>query len=94
MATLNGAQALGMADKIGSLEAGKYADMIAINLNAVETAPAFDPISHVVYAAGREQVEHVWVNGRHVLKQRQLATVDYAAWLQRAEAWRHKVVGA
>ena len=94
MATLNGAQALGMADKIGSLEVGKCADMIAINLNAVETAPAFDPISHVVYAAGREQVEHVWVNGRHVLKQRQLATIDHAAWLQRAAEWRHKVVGA
>ncbi len=63
MATINGARALGMEDRIGSLEAGKCADLTAVCLDAWETEPVFDPISHLVYAAGREHVSHVWVNG-------------------------------
>ncbi|WP_230369299.1 amidohydrolase family protein [Paludibacterium denitrificans] len=51
MATLHGAKALGIDDKVGSVRVGKQADLIAIDLSDIETAPAFDPISHVVYAA-------------------------------------------
>ncbi|WP_043632277.1 TRZ/ATZ family hydrolase [Chromobacterium haemolyticum] len=92
MATLNGARALGIADKVGSIKAGKQADLIAIDLSAIETAPAFDPISHVVYAAGREQVSHVWVKGQALLEQRQLKTLDEAALKARAEDWRHRIL--
>jgi 5-methylthioadenosine/S-adenosylhomocysteine deaminase len=63
MATLNGAAALGLEDRIGSIEAGKAADLCAIRLDAAETRPCFDPASHLVYAAGREHVSHVWVDG-------------------------------
>ncbi len=63
MATINGARALGLDDKIGSLEIGKLADLAAIRIADVETLPCFDPISHLVYVCGREHVSHVWVSG-------------------------------
>jgi 5-methylthioadenosine/S-adenosylhomocysteine deaminase len=92
MATLNGAKALGIADKVGSVKQGKQADLIAIDLSALETAPAFDPVSHVVYAAGREQVSHVWVKGRALLAQRQLTTLDEADLKARGEDWRKRIL--
>ena len=63
MATLDGARALGMADSIGSIEAGKRADLCAVALDRLETQPCFDAASHLVYVAGREHVSHVWVDG-------------------------------
>ena len=63
MATINGAKALGMDDKIGSIEIGKLADLCAIKLSDINMQPCFDVASHLVYVAGREQVSHVWVNG-------------------------------
>ncbi|HJV28298.1 MAG TPA: TRZ/ATZ family hydrolase [Aromatoleum sp.] len=63
MATLAGAQALGLSDRIGSIEVGKEADLCAVALDALETRPCFDPASHLVYVAGREHVSHVWVGG-------------------------------
>lgn len=62
-ATLDGAKALGLDAHIGSLESGKWADMVAVNLSNLNTQPVFDPVSTLVYAAGREQVSHVWVGG-------------------------------
>jgi len=93
MATLNGARALGIDDKIGSVKVGKQADLIAIDLSALETAPAFDPISHVVYAAGREQVSHVWVQGARLLDARRLTTLDESALKARAEDWKLRILG-
>ncbi|OWY39241.1 N-ethylammeline chlorohydrolase [Xenophilus sp. AP218F] len=92
MATLNGANALGIGDKVGSVKVGKQADLIAIDLSEIETAPAFDPISHVVYAAGREQVSHVWVKGRALLNRRKLTTLDEAAIKANAEDWRNRIL--
>ena len=91
MATIGGARALHMADQIGSLAAGKQADVIAVNLSAVETQPTFDPISHLVYAAGREQVSHVWVNGRLLLDQRLLTGADIGAIQANAALWRQRI---
>ncbi|MGH8751077.1 MAG: TRZ/ATZ family hydrolase, partial [Burkholderiales bacterium] len=61
MATLNGAKALGLDGKTGSLTVGKAADITAVDFSSLELSPCFDPVSHLVYAAGREQVSHVWV---------------------------------
>jgi 5-methylthioadenosine/S-adenosylhomocysteine deaminase len=63
MATINGARALGLEDKIGSIEKGKLADLTAVSFTDIEMQPCFDPISHLVYVAGREHVSHVWVAG-------------------------------
>ena len=63
MATINAAKALGQDNKLGSLEAGKYADIVAVNLSVMEIQPCYDVISHLVYSAGREHVSHVWVAG-------------------------------
>ncbi len=63
MATINGARALEMDDKIGSIEIGKLADLTAVRMNDLTMQPCFDPISHLVYVAAREQVSHVWVSG-------------------------------
>lgn len=63
MATINGAKALGLDDKIGSIEIGKRADLTAVSFSDINMQPCFDPVSHLVYVAGREHVSHVWVDG-------------------------------
>lgn len=78
MATLGGAQALGLADEIGSLAAGKAADMICIDLSAPACQPAGDPADSIVFAAGRDAVSDVWVAGRAMLRERQLLAFDAA----------------
>lgn len=64
MATLNGATALGLGHEIGSITPGKAADLCAVSLNSLEMRPCFDPLSHLVYVAGRESVSHVWIAGK------------------------------
>ncbi len=63
MATINAAKAMGMDHKIGSIEVGKFADLTAVRLGDLETLPYYDPIAHLVYSCGREQVSHTWVAG-------------------------------
>lgn len=63
MATLDAARALGLEHAIGSIAVGKRADLCAVALDRLETRPCFDPVSHLVYTAGREHVSHVWVDG-------------------------------
>lgn len=91
MATINGAQALGWDDKIGSLEAGKAADIIAIELNDLFSAPVYDPVSHLVYVCGREHVSDVWVNGRRRVAKRQLQGLDEGALITLAKSWQQKI---
>lgn len=63
MATINAAQALGLENRIGSIEPGKAADLVAVRIASPETLPCFDPLSHLVYVSGREHVTHTWVSG-------------------------------
>jgi 5-methylthioadenosine/S-adenosylhomocysteine deaminase len=91
MATLDGARALGIDDLTGSLQAGKSADLIALDLSQPETQPVFNPVSQIVYAAGREQVRHVWVHGRQLLKDRQLITIDLPQTVERAIEWGQRI---
>lgn len=63
MATLDAARALGLDDRIGSIEIGKYADLTAVRIADPEILPCFDPVSHLVYVTGREHVTHTWVAG-------------------------------
>ncbi len=91
MATLNGAIALGLSEETGSLEVGKSADITAIDLSSIESVPHYDPISQIVYATGRDKVTDVWVAGRHLLKQRQLTTIDEVNLLNTITAWNAKI---
>jgi 5-methylthioadenosine/S-adenosylhomocysteine deaminase len=70
MATLGGARALRLDHAIGSIEPGKFADLAAVEFTAPEMLPCYDPIAHIVYAAGREHVSHTWVAGRLLLENR------------------------
>ncbi len=79
MATLNGARALGWASEIGSLEVGKQADIIAIDLRQPHLTPLYDPISHLVYTASGGDVTHVWVAGQEVVVRGEVVTVDTGA---------------
>jgi len=67
-ATLGGAKALGLDARIGSVVAGKSADLAAVHLAGPELSPCYDPVSHLVYAAGREHVSDVWVAGRRLIQ--------------------------
>lgn len=94
MATLNGAKALGIDDRVGSIEPGKAADLTAIDLSAADTQPVYNPISQLVYSAGREQVTDVWINGKQLLANRRLTTIDETAILRKAQSWREKIAEA
>lgn len=92
MATLGGARALGIDEQVGSLRPGKWADITAIQLDAIETQPLFNPISDLVYAASRHQVTNVWIEGRRVLKDRQLTTLDESEIRSRIRIWRERLM--
>jgi 5-methylthioadenosine/S-adenosylhomocysteine deaminase len=91
MATLGGARALGLDAQIGSIEPGKWADLAAVNLGSLELSPCYHPISHLVYAAGRHDVTHVWVAGRCLLQDRQLTTLDTEELAARAASWEQRI---
>jgi len=91
MATLDGARALGLDAVTGSLEPGKLADLVAVDLNSVATSPVFDPVSHLVHAAGRECVTDVWIGGARIVNGRHLTTIDVQALLHRTRAWQRKI---
>jgi 5-methylthioadenosine/S-adenosylhomocysteine deaminase len=91
MATLQGARALGLDDRIGSLVAGKSADLAAVELSSLETLPCFDPVSHLVYAAGREHVTHVWIEGRARLAGRRLQGLDEQDLQDKARWWQRRL---
>ena len=91
MATLDGARALGLDGQIGSIEAGKWADLAAVELDSIETLPCFDPVSHLVYAAGREHVTHTWVAGEARLEERRLTGIDAGDLRDKAMWWKGRI---
>ncbi|MBI5937202.1 MAG: TRZ/ATZ family hydrolase [Betaproteobacteria bacterium] len=91
MATLNGARALGLDERIGSLEVGKQADVVAVDLSGPHTQPCYNPISHLVYSAGRQEVSHVWVAGEAVVRDKACLTLDEGEILSRAHHWQKKL---
>jgi 5-methylthioadenosine/S-adenosylhomocysteine deaminase len=92
-ATLAGARALGLGERIGSIEPGKRADLVAVNLLAPELAPCFDPVSQLVYAAGREHVTHVWVDGETRVEEGRLAGDAFARLEGRVQLWQNALAG-
>ncbi|MFL0802334.1 MAG: TRZ/ATZ family hydrolase [Agarilytica sp.] len=91
MATINGAKALGMENLIGSLEAGKKADIVAIDLSGIAHQPMHDPISQIVYTNAGHCVSNVWVNGKHLVNNGSLTTIDTDALKHKTHMWQEKV---
>lgn len=91
MATIDGARALGLADAIGSIEPGKWADLTCIDLRSLNSQPVYDPLSQVVYTARSDQVSDVWVAGRHLVDNGRLTQIDEAELLGRSAEWQHRI---
>jgi len=91
MATINGAKALGLDELIGSLQIGKSADMVAVNLATLATQPLYNVISQLVYSSSRNQITNVWVAGQHLLKDSMLMTIDESKVLSKTRQWQQKI---
>ena len=91
VATLGGARSLGLGERIGSLEPGKAADAVAVDLRGPDTQPVYNPVSQIVYAATRAHVRDVWVAGRRVVRDGTLETLDAAEVVAEAQLWRDRV---
>ncbi len=92
MATINGAKAMGLDREIGSIELGKAADLIAIDLEQVNTLPVYHPISQIVYAAANHQITDSWVAGKQLLRNGNLVTFDFEALKAIAAKWQKRIV--
>ena len=90
-ATLNGARALQLDARIGSIEIGKRADLAAVKLDEVETQPLYNVVSHLAYAVSRRQVSDVWIDGVRKLDGGALVDFDLAGVLEKARRWRERI---
>ncbi len=90
-ATLGGARAVGLESRIGTIAPGMSADLCAVTLGQPETQPSYDPVSHLVYACGREHVTHVWVGGRALLEDRVLQQIDPRMLEKRTVLWQNSL---
>jgi 5-methylthioadenosine/S-adenosylhomocysteine deaminase len=84
MATLGGARALGRGQHLGSLEPGKLADLIIVGMSKARQQPLFEPMSQIVYASRGDDVETTIVNGKVLMRDRKVLTMDEAAVLRDA----------
>jgi 5-methylthioadenosine/S-adenosylhomocysteine deaminase len=91
LSALAGAEALGLSERIGSLVTGKDADIIAVNLDRLGCQPVYDPHSALIYTAGAHSVTHAWVEGRILLEEGQLLSLDEQALLEAADQWRSRI---
>ncbi len=94
MATIRGARALGMDSRIGSLDVGKRADVIVVDVSGARQTPMYDPVSHLVYVARGADVRTTVVNGRVLMIDRKMRTLNEAGIIRDARAWAEKVRAA
>ncbi|MEO5565888.1 MAG: TRZ/ATZ family hydrolase [Luteimonas sp.] len=90
-ATYGGAKALGFDHLVGSIEAGKQADLVMVDMAQLETQPLHHVVSQLVYATGRQQVSDVWIAGKSKLRNRVLVDMDPAALVANARQWRQRI---
>ena len=91
MATINGAKALNIDNEVGSIEVGKSADLVAIDLAHASTTPVYDPIAQIVSSATRQQVSDVWVQGIRRVRNQKLVDIDLDNILNKANDWAQKI---
>ena len=82
---------MGLEDRIGSLEVGKQADLIAVDLSGPETQPLYNPLSQLVYACNGSQVSHSWIDGEMVMENRELKGIKLDALATRVSAWQQRI---
>src|SRR5690348_5421061 len=90
-ATLNGAKALQLDARIGSIETGKRADLVAVKMDEVETQPLYNVVSYLAYAVSRRQVTDVWIDGARKLDDGALVDFDLAGVLEKTRRWRERI---
>jgi len=93
MATINGAKALGMEQDTGTIESRKWADMIAVDMSAIELQPIYHVLSHLVYAVNCSHVSHSWVAGKLRLSDRNFPDLDIRQLSELIGQWRRKIAG-
>lgn len=91
MATLNGAKAMGIDDQVGSLEVGKQADITAIKMSDIELQPLYNLASQLIYTHSGHRVSHVWVNGKCLLENYELQTINERELKQKVRHWQEKI---
>lgn len=91
MATLNGARALGIDEHTGSLEIGKFADLVALDLSGLAQQPVYDPVSQLIYSSSRDTVRHVWVGGKQLLESGRLTRMDEQQVIVNARQWGERI---
>jgi len=94
MATIEGARALGLDGITGSIEEGKQADLVAIDFDALDSQPLYNPVSQLVYALNSRQVSDVWVAGRRQLAAGRFTDIDPETLIARAREWRDRIADA
>ena len=92
MLTINGAKALGIDDKCGSIEKGKCADIAAFDLSGLAYQPIYNPISQLIYTNTSHNCSHIWVNGKCLLNEGKLTTLNTTEIIQRANNWKQKIL--
>ncbi len=92
MATIGGARVLGMEREIGSLEPGKRADLFALSLGHPDTVPMYNIYSVLAYAAHAGDVEDVFINGRQIVSDRRVLTVDQGQVFTKANAYKEQIL--
>ncbi|MEX1196931.1 MAG: TRZ/ATZ family hydrolase [Pseudohongiellaceae bacterium] len=91
MATLNGARAMGLDDRIGSLEPGKQADLCAVNLDTLNTWPVYNPVSQLVYSSRSDQVTDVWIAGNRVLADGKHLSINISVLREHVMRWHERL---
>ena len=91
MATINGARAMGLESDLGSVEAGKLADLISVDLTGPETQPLYNPLSQLVYACNGSQVRHSWIGGKRVMTDHEVSTINRDSLNTRVADWQRRI---
>lgn len=91
MATINGARAMGMDQDIGSLEAGKLADIVAVRMDELNSLPLYNPVSQLVYSTRSDQVSHVWIGGRAIINDSKFTSLNISKITEQTKDWQSRL---
>ncbi len=94
MATIDAARALGLADSVGSIQRGKWADLTCVNMRTLNSQPVYDALSQLVYTVRTDQVSDVWVAGRHLVDNGELTKIRESDVLARSAEWQRRIATA